>query len=294
LFRLKRVKIFAKMPVLFKCKTGEAYQVKVLAELLMQNLKTGCFEINEEGINLRMFDQPRKTLVDLYLQAENFSLFKFEMDDKLSMGLGLGHFHKILKSIKKKDSLQLFIHSKDPTDLGIKTIPKENTRITTTYMKIQNIQNIETDVPIGYGKPINVPSSDFQKMCKELSSIGSANINIRSYKYHIDFAADADGILKREVQLGCSDESEDDEDDEVSVEPLYEATFSADEFSRIAKIAGLSNTLQIFPGNKNLPLMFRSSVGSLGKISLYIKSNELVERELDGSDSESEEEYESE
>lgn len=60
------------MPTIFKCKTGEAYQIKVLAELLTNNLKTGCFEINEEGISLRMFDNPRKTLVDLNLIAENF------------------------------------------------------------------------------------------------------------------------------------------------------------------------------------------------------------------------------
>ena len=63
------------MSVVFKCKTGEAYQIKVLAELLTNNLKTGCFEVNEDGLTLRMFDQPRNTLVDLDLQAENFSSF---------------------------------------------------------------------------------------------------------------------------------------------------------------------------------------------------------------------------
>ena len=29
------------MPISFKCKTGEAYQIKVLAELLTNNLKNG-------------------------------------------------------------------------------------------------------------------------------------------------------------------------------------------------------------------------------------------------------------
>lgn len=275
------------MSVVFKCKTGEAYQIKVLAELLTNNLKTGCFEVNDDGITLRMFDQPRNTLVDLDLQAENFSLYKFKAPEKICLGLNLNHFHKMLKSIKKKDSLQLFIHQECMNELGIKTIPKENTRITTSGIKIQSIQNVDSEVPVGYGKPVIIPSPDFQKMCKELSSIGSMNIRVVARNFHIDFIADADDILKRRVRLGETDDSDsdDDEDDESS---FFEATFTTDQFSRINKIAGLSTTIQIFNGGERLPLLFRSSVGNLGKISVYIKSKELhVLEEQARSDSDS-------
>ena len=66
---------------------------------------------------------------------------------------------------------------------------------------------------------------------------------------------------------------------------MYEATFTTDQFTRINKIAGLANTIQIFTCTSNLPLLFRTSVGSLGKISVYIKSKESVEKELNNSDS---------
>ena len=274
------------MPIIFKCKTNEAYQIKILAELLTNNLKHGCFDVNEERITLRMFDQPRKTLVDLNLQAENFSLYKFLSDEKFCLGLNLNFFHKILKSIKKKDSLQLFIKSENPTELGIKTIPKENSRITTSEIKIQNIQNVDVDVPLGYGKPVIVPSPDFQKMCKELSSIGSTNIRVKARGFHIDFIADADGVLKRKVRLGESDDS----DDELTVkqDTSYDATFTTDQFTRINKIAGLGSTMQIFTGSNDLPLLFRSCVGSLGKISIYIKSKELLDKEMSVSESDNE------
>lgn len=274
------------MPLTFKCKTGEAYQIKILAELLTSNLKNGCFDVNEEGITLRMFDQPRQTLVDLNLLADNFSMYKFKNENKISLGLNLNHFHKMLKSIKKKDSLQLFIHSENPNELGIKNIPKENTRVTTSGIKIQNIQNVDIDIPVGYGKPVIVPATDFQKMCKELSSIGSTNIRVEARDFHIDFIADADDILKRRVRLGESDNSDDDSDDELKSSTVYESTFTTDQFTRINKISGLSTAIQIFPGTSELPLMFRSCIGSLGKISVYIKSKELLEKELEESDSE--------
>ena len=97
------------MPMIFKCKTREAYYIKILAELLSNNLKNGCFNVNEQGFFLCMFDSPRKTLIDLELESENFSMYKFKSEEKICLGLNLNHFHKILKSIKKKDSIQFFI-----------------------------------------------------------------------------------------------------------------------------------------------------------------------------------------
>ena len=269
--------------ITFKCKTGEAYYIKVLAELLTNNLKTGCFEVCENGIQLRMFDHHRKTLVELDLLSENFSIYKYKNDEKFCLGLNLNHFHKMLKSIKKKDSLQLFITKENPTELGIKTIPKENTRVTTSGIKIQSIQNLDIDIPKGYNKPVIVPSSEFQKMCKDLSSIGSTNIKVVARNFHIEFIADADGILKRKVVFG---EDDLDDGDVENDQEEYQATFTTDQLYRITKLAGLSTTMQIYPSSTNLPLLFRSSVGSLGKISIYVKSKELVDQELYTFDSE--------
>lgn len=272
--------------MLFRCKTGDAYQIKVLAELLSNNLKNGCFDVTENGISLRMSDQLRKTLVDLDLDAENFSLYKFKSDEKLCLGLNLSHFHKMLKSVKKKDSLQLFINNDNPTELYIKTIPKENTRITTSSIKIQNIQNLVSDIPYGYGKPVIVTSSDFQKMCKELGSVGSDTICVDAKGFHIDFTADADGILKRQVRLGENDDSDSDSDEDTP--DTYSATFSTDQFVRVSKISGLNTTMQIFAGSSDLPLLFRTNVGTLGKLAIYIKSKEMLVKELDESYSDSE------
>lgn len=37
---------------LFYCKTSEGYIIKILSELLQNNIKNGCFVVNEKGLFL--------------------------------------------------------------------------------------------------------------------------------------------------------------------------------------------------------------------------------------------------
>lgn len=262
---------------IFKAKTREGYSFKILAELLQNNLKTACFEVDETGIRLRMMDHHRTILTDLELEADNFSMYKFKNNGKMYLGINLSHLHKMLKSIKKRDSIELFIDDANPTDLGIKVIPKENNRVTTSYIKIQAIQNLEIDLPDGYGKPVIVPSGEFQKMSKSLTHI-SAVTHITSKGFLIRFASDAGGVMKRNTEFGETEDSDSDSDDEKNDEPEYSEDFDTEQLTRITKLAGLSNTIQIYPKCDN-PLMFRSFIGSLGRISIYLKSKNLIEAE---------------
>ena len=182
----------------------------------------------------------------------------------------------MLKSIKKKDSMQLFIKEEEPNDLGIKVIPRENNRTTTSVIKIQGIQTLDIDIPTGYGKPIIVPSSEYQKMCKDMNHIGTV-INVVAKNFHIKFRCNDGGVMKRNVDFGETCDSDDDEEDDSEVVE-YNQNFDTEQLLRITKIAGLSTNMQIYP-KKGLPLMFKSSVGSLGKISVYIKSKDLIENE---------------
>lgn len=262
------------MTIIFKAKSHEAYVLKILAELLANNIKTGCFEVDEKGISLRMMDHHRRILIDLELLAENFSVYKFK-SKKMYLGINLNHFHRMLKSIKKKDSIQFFIDDANPTELGIKVIPKENNRITTSTVLIQSIQNIIIETPTGYGKPVIVSSSEYQKMCKDMGNMGTT-IRVNSKNYHIKFNCDAGGVLKRNVQFGEVDDTDDEVDENMGAHDEYCQEFATEQLCRITKIAGLSNNMQIFPGR---PLLFRSNIGSLGKISIYIKSLEQVSKE---------------
>lgn len=261
------------MTIIFKAKTTNAYHVKLLAELLANNLKMAHFVIDKMGIRLCKMDHHRRILVDFTLRAENFSLYKFKRE-KMHIGINLNHFHKILKTIKKKDSLQLFIDDDAITNLGIKVIPKENNRVTTSYITIQESQEIDIELPPVNSRHVLITSSEFQKMIKEMSIIGNT-INISSKGFSIAFSSNNDGVMRRVVEFGEVDCSDDDSSGEEENHD-YVQNFNTEQLLRITKITGLSPVLKIFPSN---PLLFRSNIDSMGEISIYIKSKEQLEQE---------------
>lgn len=257
------------MAIIFRAKTSQAYCWKLLAILFQNNIRTACFEITTDGIKLRMMDTHRYVLIDMDLQAENFDKFTYSRETPFFIGINMPHFHKMLKCIKKKDAIDFYVDDDTPDDLNIKVIPpKDNNRVTISTIKIQNIQNIRVDVPQNYKKPIIVMSSEYSKMCKDLVNIGPI-ISVIHKGNSIRFSCDAGSVYKRQVLFG------DDDNDETDGTEEFRQEFDAEKLTKITNISGLSNNIQIF-AKDGCPLLFRSSVGSLGKLSIYIKSKDMI------------------
>lgn len=254
---------------LFYCKTVEGHCIKTLSELLQNNIKDGSFTISKRGIFFNMTDSARKGLYDAELYADNFSQFKFRSSQPLHIGLTLSHLFKILRGIKKKDSLSLFIEEGRDTELGITVHSKEKNRTTTSYIKIQNIQSLSTDPPTDYSSHISVMSNEYTKIIKDLSSVGGNQITIASNSNVIRFKSDGNGLYNRDITFG-------DMDDDDSKAPMHTQEFEIEQLVRTQKISGLSTQIQIYQA-PNLPIYLKSLVGTLGKISIYIKDRYQVQ-----------------
>lgn len=252
----------------FFCKTSEGYIIKTLAELLQNNIKNGCFVLSKKGIMLRMTDSNKKILIDIDMQADNFVQYKYKTNGIMSIGLNFSHFYKMVKNIKKKDSVVLFIEEEKQTELGIKVIPKEKNRVTTSYVKIQNLQSLDIELPGGYTNSIIIPSNEYIKMIKDLNNIGGNNITISSSNNIIKFCCNSNGVYSRDIMFGDNEDSE--EKENVSQE------FETEQLTRISKVSGLSTQIQIYQST-DLPILFKSNIGNLGKIFVYLKDKTLHE-----------------
>jgi hypothetical protein len=254
----------------FKCKTDNAFRVKILTEIVSNVLKTSFWEIGPSGITLSMFDDSRKTMITIELKAVNFQYYSYLGNDSIHIGVNSSHFHKMLKSTKKKDNIELQIDEPTSNELQITAIPLAQNRKTTSHIKIQTVQNLEVVNPSGYGSSIIIPSADFQKMIKDLHALNSDKISICTRNGMIYFSSNADGIMKRTVTFGEYDEKN---------KSITSDIFSTEQIQRISKISALYENIHVYPSSKTLPIQFKTNVGSLGEVCIFIKSDENINRE---------------
>lgn len=250
------------MNFLFCAKTNEAYCLKILSEIIQYSIKNAYYEIDRTGIYLSMSDSKKHMDFSVDLLAENFISFDIAVD-KICFSVNQMHLYTMLKSIKKKDTVTLYIESSNPYELHIHIEPKEKLKITTSSIKIQQAHNIRippTFTP--YTNTIGIPSSDYSKMCKELSSL-SKNIQIDSSKLHIGFQSITTNIYSKKVTFGTPVEQT------VTQEVLFEY------LSNFSKISGISSNVHISQSPNN-PLMLRSSIGNIGKLIVFIKTNNQI------------------
>ena len=195
----------------------------------------------------------------------------------INVGLNLQHLYKMLKSIKKKDNIVLFINKSNPSLLGITTIQAESNQPITSLIKIQKLSQVATEVPIGYDHPIHIPTNIYQKMCKDMQSI-SNKIKIYTKGMYLRFSCEVEGLYNREVPFG--------EFDEDSTNEEYEDTFHTKSLSQLIKVSGLNPRMRVFapPNNINsnieIPLKIGINTGQLGSLEIYIKSVGQIDGEI--------------
>lgn len=255
------------------CKTSEGYIIKILTELLQSNLESSAmFEFDAKGIVIQQMDKNQSVIIfDIFMESKNFSVYRYNTDKpKLFVGVNLTHLNKMLKQIKKNDSLQFCLNSDNETDLIISIIPKEAMRHTVSSIKNQSLQKYAIDFPTGYGKSIIVSSREFQKMCKGLTHISDIT-SVTMTKNTIRFSNNAENVMARYVEFGETADFET-SDDEDGNSPIFSEEFNTSRIVKISKISGLSNNLH-FSACKGNPLLITSKIGSLGEISIYLNYN---------------------
>ena len=262
---------------LFRAKTKEsdAFVIKVLGELISNVVKWAPFTVNEKGISLNQRDERNEQWIEVLLNKENFHVFKCEQP--INFLVNSMTFYKMLKTIKKKDTINIFITADDPLRLGITVEQATEKNKVTTYIKIS--YNRPEDIQLGndmtsYAKPLIISSKEFQKM-KILHAI-SKEIKLFSNNGELKFLCDAGEIYSRELIINTEDDDETD-----SLPNNYEQTYNTQCITQLTKCAGQSgNTVHLFI-QRELPLKIRMRAGNLGEMIIYIKSKEMLELETE-------------
>lgn len=200
---------------IFYGEASKGFILKVSIDTLCGPLQRGIFVIDKDGIRLRQTDLGNTVLYDLNFPRKHFRGYKCVRP--ITISVNLKHMQNLLRNVKKKDSLALFIDPKEGEKFFITIRPegaRKNTRFETNSVVYQEEKDYKMDdLPDGgYGFPMVIEAADFQKI-KRLTSIGKIiSVMIQKDNY-LSFKCDAGVVFDSELGFGELKTLEDVEDE---------------------------------------------------------------------------------
>ena len=255
----------------FKCKTLEGHILKYVVEVLQNNFKVIYFDVDVSGMNVRNIDDNQNIMLDVTLDGSRF--VSFHCKSKITIGVHNDHMFKIIKNIKKQDSVTLVVLEDEPGMLRI-DIERDSVCFCTSKLPLQTVQlrNIELPPSTQYVHVNNLSSRDFFKIIKEVSTIAD-KVQVTTTANCIDILSDNSGMFSKTFSIGTGTAGGTVVNDDSVIDKVT-STFYVQEFQKFAKIAMMSSMFTVKTGS-TVPLCFEANIGQIGTLKAYIKHVDL-------------------
>ena len=242
---------------------------------LMTALKDILLETNitfdKNGIRIINMDKSHTILAHLCLDAGNFELYDCKKD-KIIIGVNMFHLFKLINTIDNDDTLTIYIENNDYVDGIVSHLALKFENGDIKQCKTQKLRLIEPELEelqypdVKFSSIINLPSSDFQKIIRDLSCI-SDKLEIKSVGNELIFKccgqfasaeihrAESDGNMGFILKQNSS--------------KIIQGEFSLKNLGYFIKCTNLCSQIEVYLEN-DLPLVVKYDVASLGNIKLCL------------------------
>lgn len=250
-------------------RTVQSVAFKVLTEALKELLTDTCLEFDETGLKVVAMDTSHVVLVHMKLDASKFEYYHCNVPagGKVTIGVNMLNLHKLIKTINNSDTLTMFVDSDDINHLGIRIENSEKNTKTTYKLNLLDLDNTNISIdPTEFPAVINLPSTDFQKICRDMHNLADL-MEIKNINNQLIFSCKGD-FCSQETILADYDSGSGSEVVAAKSE-IIQGVFTIKHLVLFTKCTNLCNTVQIFLRN-DFPLIIRYSVASLGEIKLCL------------------------
>jgi len=251
---------------MFEARLVQGNLLKKVLESLKDLLNEATWDCADTGIQLQAMDNSHVSLVSVLLRADGFD--KFRCDRQLSMGMNLTSMSKILRCAANDDIIT--IKAQDQADTVTFMFESPNQEKMADYeMKLMNLDQEHLGIPeTDYAAVIKMPSSEFQRVIKDLSQFGESVV-ISCTKEGVKFSAAGD-IGVGNIKLAQT-ANVDKEEEAVSIEMQEPVTltFACRYLNMFTKASCLAPqvTLSMSP---EVPLVVEYKIGDIGHIRYYL------------------------
>lgn len=252
----------------FNIQTVQAGAFRVLIEALKDILTDCNFIFDKTGIKLIATDNSHNVLIHMKLAAENFDYYY--CSDNISIGINMNNIYKLIKTMCNTDILTLFLENECSNQLGIQINNKDKNTQTIFRLNLLDIQDDGITIPDAeFETELTLPSSDFQKIIRDMINIGEL-IEIKSVGNELILNCEGD-FASQETRL-CETNNGLQFSQIGSLEQPIQGIYSLKYLLLFTKCTNMCNQIHIYIKN-DYPLVITYSVANLGDIKLCLAPN---------------------
>ena len=253
-------------------KTVQIKQIRNVFTAIKDMLADITITFTKEGLKIINFDKTHTILVNVFLEACKFEYYDCK-PDKIVICANTMHLYRVISTISNNDTLMIYIENNDYHDGVVSHLgfQYDNGDIRQCYS--QKLRLIEPDeeqlvVPdVVYTTVINLPSTDFQKIIRDLNVI-SDRIEIRSIGKDLIFTTEG-SFASLKIHRTEHDGNMEFLKKPNDASTVIQGEFSLKSLSQFIKCTPLCNTIELFIDN-DMPLIVSYSVAGLGIIRLVL------------------------
>jgi proliferating cell nuclear antigen len=189
------------------------------------------------------------------------------------VGVNMLNLFKLLKTMNNNETLTLYIEHNDPSRLGIRIENGEKNTVTNFKLNMLDLDEEEIEVPPAqFSAVINIPSTDFQKICRDMSNLANL-IEIKSVENQLIFTCQGD-FAQQETIMGENSSNGISYVEKQNVYDIIQGVFSLEYLVLFTKCTNLCNSIKLFMEN-DYPLIIEYQVGSLGEVKFVLAPKKM-------------------
>ncbi len=247
------------MKKILNMKTVQSNAVRTLIEVLKDVLNDINIIFDESGMKIVAMDGSHVALIHLFLESRNFE--EYYCEHPITIGVCMGSFFKLVKSISNTDTVGFFILDTHQHELGITIENSDKNQITQFNLKLLDIDYEEISIPeVDIDSIITMPSNDFQRMCRDMSNLNDT-LEITSERKSLTMSCNGDFASQKTV-IG---EANHGMYFNKSTDEKISGRFSLKYINLFTKSTNLCNIIELHLKN-NYPLIMKYNVANLGEI----------------------------
>eukprot|EP00793_Prasinoderma_coloniale_P000355 PRCOL_00005339-RA len=251
---------------MFEARLIQGSLLKKVLESVKELVTDANFDCASTGFSLQAMDSSHVALVTLMLQADGFE--QYRCDRNLSMGMNLANMAKMLKCAGNDDIITMKADDQADTVTFMFESPQQD-KISDFELKLMDIDSEHLGIPdTDYEAVVKMPSAEFQRICRDLSSIGDT-VTISVTKDGVKFTTQGDiGSANIVCRQNLNVEKEEDAT-EIQLKEPCSLTFALRYLNSFTKATPLAGSVSLSM-SKELPVMVEYKIADCGHVRFYL------------------------